>query len=130
MQRICFVLVLALLFSANVQGKRPRPKPVTPVKGAEVTYSADGTGREAFVVATDTSSGKELWRVRIFKVHIKFWIEEDNQWIYITNLKLSGNTLLVRDERDRCYQLELNTKKVKKDVCSQSIESKPVTGGT
>jgi len=130
MKQICFVLFLALLFSANAQGKRPRPKPVTPFTSAGVTYSADGTGREAFVIATDTSSGRELWRVRIFKVHIKFWIEEDNQWIYITNLKLSGSTLLIRDEGDRCYRLDLVTKKVKKDVCSQFIESKPVTGST
>ena len=50
------------------------------------------------MVAADGSSSKVLWRVKILHDHIKFWMEED-QWIYITDLKLTNNSLLLRDER-------------------------------
>lgn len=58
-----------------------------------------------------------LWRVKLFHNRIRFWIEEDNQWIYITDLKLATNSLLVRDERPRCYSVDLVTRRVRKFGC-------------
>jgi hypothetical protein len=97
--------------------KRVAPKPVSPVVHAGVTYSAAGDGRGGYVVATESSTGKELWRRKVFTVHIKFWIEEDNQWVFITDLKLDANALLIRDEKSRCNRLDLNKKRVKKESC-------------
>ena len=82
-----------------------------------VTYSVAGDGREGYVVATETSTGKELWKVKVFTVHIKLWMEEDVQWVFITDLSLDSNALLIRDEKSRCYRLDLEKKRVKKDIC-------------
>jgi len=95
------------------------PKPVKPVSANGITYWADADGRKGYVVATETSTDKELWRVKVFKVHIKFWMEEDVQWVYITDLRISGHILLVRDERARCYGVDLRKKGVKRASCPE-----------
>jgi hypothetical protein len=51
-----------------------------------------------------------LWRVKVFHTRIKFWREEDNQWLFISDLKLAGNSLLVRDEKNRCDSIYLNAR--------------------
>ena len=116
--RFCFILLcVPLLIPGALYAKRIPPKPVKPVSANGVTYSAEGDGRKGYVVATDTSTQKELWRVQIFMVHIKFWIEEDVQWVYITDLRITGDVLLVRDERAKCYAVGLRDKRVKSASC-------------
>ena len=84
---------------------------------ANIEYSADGDGRTGYVVATEVATGKELWRVKIFHIHVKPWLEEDVQWVFISDLKLLDNTLLVRDEKSRCYRVDLATTHVHKSNC-------------
>ena len=91
-------------------GKADTARPVSPVVSGGVQYSADGNGQDQYVVATDTTSGKVLWKVKVFHTRIKPWVEEDNQWVFITDLKLVGNSLHVRDERSRCYLIDLTTR--------------------
>ena len=111
------LLVAVLAIPTGLWAKRVPPKPVSPVVHAGVTYSAAGDGRGGYVVATETSTGKELWKIKIFTVHIKFGMEEDVQWVFITDLSLDSNALLIRDEKSRCYRLDLDKKRVKKDIC-------------
>ena len=56
-------------------------------------------------------------KVKVFHTRIKFWIEEDTQIVFITNLKLLGTSLMVRDEQGRCYAVNLQKKRVKKRDC-------------
>ena len=94
------------------------PKPVAPVEANGVRYSADPDGRDQYVVATDTETGNQLWKVKVFRTHIKFWIEEDVQWVFITNLKLMDNSLFVRDGKARCYAVDINSHRVRKTPCN------------
>jgi hypothetical protein len=112
---IIWVPLLSSRFSAP--GKRVPPKPVSPVISNGIRYSAEGDGRDQYVVAADASSGNVLWRVKVFHNHIKFWVEEDVQWVFITDLKLIDNSLFFRDERPRCYSIDLKRKNVKKLQC-------------
>jgi hypothetical protein len=90
---------------------------VTPVVSGGIQYSAVRDGRNQYVVATDTTSGKVVWRVKILHNRIKPWVEEDNQWVFISDLKLLGNSLRVRDEKSRCYSVDLKTKHAKRQKC-------------
>ncbi len=101
----------------NVSAKRAAPQSVNPVVSGNTKYSAQGDGRTGYVVANEVTTGKELWRVKIFHIHIKPWLEEDVQWVFISDLKLLDSTLLVRDEKSRCYRVDLTTKQVKKSDC-------------
>ena len=107
---LAFVAVSAL-------AKRLSPKPVPPVISGRIRYSAEGNGRDQYVVAADASTGNVLWRVKVFHTHIKPWWEEDVQWVYITDLKIADNSLFVRDEKSRCYSVDLTRKHVKKQQC-------------
>jgi len=49
---------------------------------------------------------------------VKAWLEEDNQWIFISDLKLSDDALVVRDERSRCYRVDLASRHVQKSRCA------------
>jgi len=108
--------MFAIMTTAAV-AKRVPPKPVVPVVADGVRYSAEGDGREQYVVATDTSTGRQLWKAEVFHTHIKFWVEEDVQWVFITNLRLMDNSLFVRDEKARCYSVDLKTHRMRKASC-------------
>jgi hypothetical protein len=98
----------------NLFAKRtPRPI-VNPIVSENIKYSAQGDGRTGYVVANEVITGKELWRVEIFRVHLEPGLEEDVQWVFITELKLVDNALLVKDEKHRCYVLDLSTRQVKR----------------
>lgn len=106
-----------LVIPLNLSAKRVARPVVNPVVRGGVEYSAQGDGRTGYVVATETATRKELWRAKIFHIHVKFWVEGDNQWIFISDLKLVNNALLVRNEKSRCYSVDLTTKHVKKSNC-------------
>jgi hypothetical protein len=90
---------------------------VNPVVKGNVKYSAQGDGRTGFVIASEVTTGKELWRAEIFHIHLKPLLEEDVQWVFINDLKLLDDTLLVRDERSHCYRVDLATRQVRKADC-------------
>lgn len=92
---------------------------VNPIVFNGIEYSAHGDGKLASVVATDVAGRRELWRVTIFRVHPHFWKgEEDNQWVFISSLKLLQNKILITDERKRCYILDLVRKHVSTVGCA------------
>ena len=111
---------MVFLLAAPAVAKRLPPKAVPPAVSGGVRYKVDGNGRDQYVVAVDTSNENVLWRVKVFHVRTKFWVEGDVQWVYITDLRLVGGSLLVKDERSRCYSVELRRKRVKKRQCDSA----------
>jgi hypothetical protein len=102
----------------NLSAKRAVPQPVSPVVSGNVKYSAQGDGRRGHVVASEVTTGKELWKAEIFHVDYKPDLEQDVQDVYIKELKLVSGGLVVKDEKFRCYFLDLSTRKVtKKPFC-------------
>lgn len=113
------VVVCALISISTAMAAKIAPtKPVPPVECNGVRYSADGDGRDQYVVATDIATGKQLWRVKVFHTHIKPWIEEDVQWVFISDLKLLKNSLFVRGGKERCYTVDVKTHAIGKADCS------------
>jgi homoserine dehydrogenase len=92
-----FLVLISILLAQQLYAKRIEPQPVSPVESNGLEYSADGDGRVQYVTATDVATSQQLWKVKIFQTHIKPWIEEDIQWVFITNLTLNGETLVIRD---------------------------------
>ena len=117
------VLVLSIL-PLELFGKRVPPKPVTPVIYNRIEYAARGDGKIGWIAATEIASGKQLWTVRVFRIHTHFWKgEEDNQWIFISDLTLDQGALLITDERHNRYRLDVRTKRVKQIPVSLKNES-------
>ena len=91
--------------------KRGAPADVAPVlaKGLEFSAPHDAMG---FVVAKGISSGKELWRVRIYEARVNPALERDVQDVFITSLVVKDDTLLITNERGEKFTLDLKTRKV------------------
>ena len=105
------LLLLLLLGSvAPVSAKRAAPAPVAPVVADGIRYTAPAEAM-GFVVATD-AGGKELWRVRIYKVDVDPKLEADVQHVFITSLALKDGILTVTNERGGKYALDVKTRKV------------------
>jgi hypothetical protein len=115
MWRVCSAVVLvSLLLCAHPASAKRAPDPVAPVFYKGVTYSApNNSGMINYVLASD-SSGKELFRIKVFDMPIDPRLEEDAQWVFITHLELSGDFLLVKDEKGRCFAISLTTRAVKR----------------
>lgn len=114
MNRISALLALCALLVCGIApafAKRAAPRPVAPVLCKGVQYSAphDAMG---FVVATGISSGKELWRARIYEVRVDPNLERDVQDVFITSLTLKDGTLIITNERAEKFALDLKTRKV------------------
>jgi hypothetical protein len=120
-RRLVAACVAVCLLATSAIARRLPHTPIPPVISDGIRYSPEENARNHYVVATDASSGKMLWKVRVFHTFIKLWTEIDVQWIYITSLTLAGNTLLVTDERLRCYSIDLTRKRVKKQPCGGSF---------
>ena len=114
MNRTSALLAFCLLLigvTAPVFAKRSAPADAVPVviKGIEYSAPHDAMG---FVVAKGISSGKELWRVQIYKVRVNPELERDVQDVFITSLADKDGTLLITNERGEKYTLDLQTRKV------------------
>jgi len=108
------LLLVVLLSVDSASAKRAAPKPVPPVVYKGITYSAPNNfGMINYVLASD-SAGKELFRIKVFEMPIDPKLEEDVQWVFITDLVLKGDSLQVKDEKGRCYVINLDTKAVKR----------------
>ena len=64
-------------------------------------------------------TGKLLWRVSVVRNKIEPGLEEDVQESFITELKLERDMLVVRDEKSRCFNIDLYQHHVKKCVLTR-----------
>jgi hypothetical protein len=111
------VLAVSISLVLTATAKIAPLEPVPPVESNGVRYSADREATDQYIVATEIATRKQLWRVRVVHTHIRFWKEADVQWVFITNLKLVNDALLVRDSRARCYSVIVKNHRVSKAVC-------------
>jgi hypothetical protein len=101
---LIWVAILPVIPSAK---RLPRPK-VEPVIYQGVRYVApNDDGRVAYVDAYDVTTGKKKWKVVIFRNPINPTLEEDIQWVFIRELKILEGNLLVTDEVNYRYLLDL-----------------------
>jgi hypothetical protein len=113
------LLVATLLICASALAKRLPPAEVAPVVHNGVRYSAPAFGdqgaRCGWVEAHDVTSGKLLWEVPVYQLQIDPKLEEDVQHVFIMALELdaTSNKLLISDERNRRFELDLATHAVR-----------------
>jgi len=97
--------------------KRLAPVQVAPVTHEGIEYSAPRDASSiGQVQARDAASKKVLWEQVIYQIAYDPDLERDVQWVFISDLKIEGDFLIITDERKRCYSLNLKTRKVGKKV--------------
>ena len=113
-----FSLIPSLLLATLVaEAKRGAPMEVLPVKEGNIEYSAphrNGTHKQmGFIEARDLKSGKLIWSRQIYAVKYDPDLEGDVQDVFIKSITVEGNNLIITNERNSKYQLDLNSLKVK-----------------
>ena len=113
-----FSLIPSLLLATLVaEAKRGAPMEVLPVKVGNIEYSAphrNGTQKQmGFIEARDLKSGKLIWSRQIYAVKYDPDLEGDVQDVFIKSITVEGNNLIITNERNSKYQLDLNSLKVK-----------------
>jgi hypothetical protein len=100
-------IVVSLLPSVAL-AKRAAPKPVSPIVHDGVEYRATHK-RMGVVEAFDAASGRKLWETRVYSVLINPFVERDVQDVFIKSLQVQDGMLLVTNERQQTYKLDLST---------------------
>ena len=115
------IVCLTIVVTDNAFAKRPAPTPVTPIAHRGMIYSApsfiqDHSGKPlpggGYIEAHDAKTRKLLWRLRIYKTQYDPRLETDVQDVFITRLSLKDDTLIVADEKNRRFRLDLGTRRV------------------
>lgn len=93
---------------------RNAPEPVAPVDYQGVRYEVDTDEGDGVVRATEISTYKPLWMVTVYPTAYDPNLEKDVQDVYITSMAIdkAKGRLLVSDERNRAWAVDLKSQKV------------------
>lgn len=108
-----FTALFSVACMTLATAKRAAPEKVAPVSRDGIEYcaprSADKVGR---VQARDAESKKVLWEATIYEIEYDPDLEKDVQWIFISGPNIEGESLIITDERNKRYALDLKTREV------------------
>ncbi|HWB60180.1 MAG TPA: hypothetical protein VG733_11855 [Chthoniobacteraceae bacterium] len=107
--------ITVLATGGIAHAKRGEPAKVEPVVYEGVRYSAPNDDNlRGYLVAVDVATGKKLYEIDVYKTMVMDGLEADVQWVFIKNLEIKGDKLIVTDEKDRQYSVDLKTRTVRK----------------
>ena len=113
-----FYLISSLLLATLLaDAKRGAPAEVLPVTVGNIEYSSphrNGTHKQmGFIEARAPKSGELIWSRQIYAVKYDPDLEGDGQDVFIKSITVEGNHLIITNERNSKYQLDLNSLEVK-----------------
>lgn len=106
------LITFATLLPPIVHAKRAAPVTPSPIKAGQIEYRAPRS-QMGLIEAWDSKSNEMIWRRQIYVVKYKVGLERDVQDVFITSLNLKGNSLILTNERNSKYELDLKTLQVK-----------------
>lgn len=111
---IRFELIILFLFLAvsTAFAKRMPAPDVPSIAYHGVIYSAKYS-QGGIIEAQNATTKKLLWSKQIYQVHYIADLETDVQDVFIKNIKIKNGNLLITDEKDRYYSLNLKTRKIR-----------------
>ena len=106
-----------MLCISESEAKRAVPSKVLPLTVGNIEYSAphrNGTHKQmGFIEARAPKSGELIWSRQIYAVKYDPDLEGDVQDVFIKSITVEGNSLIITNERNSKYQLDLNSLEVK-----------------
>lgn len=105
---ISILLLLFCIYLNTAFGYRVIPEPPAPVEYDGIRFEAPAE-KMGYVVAKDIKSGTLLWEKQVYDVNFDPVIEPDAQWVFINSLKLEGKELVVMNEKDERFVVNIDT---------------------
>ncbi|HEX4044943.1 MAG TPA: hypothetical protein VHZ76_04685 [Gammaproteobacteria bacterium] len=100
-----------LLLSSNSFAKRVPPPVVPAITHQGISYSA-AYAKGGIIEAHDIKTKQLLWKAQVYRVQYKPALETDVQDIFITRMTLNKDRLLITDEKNRHYSVNIHTHRV------------------
>lgn len=116
-----FSLFLVSLFSIPpLQAKRKEPTPVPPILYNGIQYRAPHWGKMngkeqngGYIEAWDPKLNKKLWELRVYSISSNNHATEADIWdVFITALSIQNGQLIVVNEKNERYAIDLEQQKV------------------
>ncbi|HXC98436.1 MAG TPA: hypothetical protein VN048_03780 [Verrucomicrobiae bacterium] len=114
-QPIALIVVTTAMFlwAGSAYAKRAAPKPVPPVIWQGVEYRAPlDVEKIGHVQAFDRASGLKLWETTVYTITINPILEQDVQWVFISEMHVEDGKLVITNEDGKTYRLDLKTGRV------------------
>lgn len=117
-----FLLVIAIgvigcLFCQLAQAKRMPAPEVEPVIYKGIKFIAPNTPQKmGYIEAYDIKTNKKVWKKKVYRVFINPLMETDVQWIFISSLSIKDGKLVVINERDKKYKVNIPKKILKEEI--------------
>jgi len=107
------IIFLAVSSGLFVEAKRTPPPVVQPIVYSGVQYVAP-YGVIWYIEAYNTTPQEKLWWMKVYTIKYIPGLETDIQDVFITKLAIRDGKLIVSNEDDNQYTINLETKKVEK----------------
>ena len=106
------ILLLTVLFSADVWAKRAAPQPVKPIFFGSYKIHTTGSGSSGNVIVSKKCKCKPQ-KIVVYEINYLKSLESDVQSLYITKLEFSKDLLLIKTENDGIFSCDITNGKVK-----------------
>lgn len=123
MKSVLLVVAMLVLLAPAAFAKRVEPVEVKPVVHDGIEYRAPHE-KMGVVEAWDKATGKMVWEKTVYTVEIDPNLEKDVQDVFITKLKIDNGRLIVTNEHNDRYSIDLKTQEVTKLVKEKSPAKK------
>jgi hypothetical protein len=105
------VFVFTLCLTSIVSAKRTPPPQVGPVRSGDVEFRAPAD-QMGCVEAWDTKHNEIIWRRQVYVVRFTAGLERDVQDVFIKSMVLKDKVLVIVNERNSEYGLNLDSLEV------------------
>ncbi len=102
-----YIFTLISIVLTPLQAKRVAPKKVQSIIYNHIEYSVDHSNIGSILITDKNSNSTK--NIKIYTIEYKKDLEKDVQDIFIKNLKISNNYLLITNERNRVFKMDLST---------------------
>jgi outer membrane protein assembly factor BamB len=108
---IVLFLVFNLLNPVNLFADREAPEKIPPIiyKNLKIVTENNSPGNMGLVQAFDINTNKLIWSKQVYEVKIKSRVEADTQWVFIKDMKIDGDKLVVLNEKQKVCTLDPTT---------------------
>lgn len=111
---IMFILVFCFCCSVQVfasRGQAPAVIPSIIYKDIKIVAENSSPENMGIVQAFNANNNELIWSAKVYQVIIDPDIEDDTQWVFINEMKIDGDKLIIVNEKKAVFTLDPETGK-------------------
>ncbi|MFH1692237.1 MAG: hypothetical protein ABIC68_06730 [Candidatus Omnitrophota bacterium] len=114
----CILLLTLFVFPSLLFAKRASieyPNKII-IKNIEyiASYETGNLFQKAYIEAKNIETDEIIWKKEIYQIPLNPIMEQDIQWVMITKIEMKDNKLLISNENEQNYLLDLETLEIEK----------------